>query len=192
MDGEPGVAAAASGWPAGVVLRGERAAQAGRRTDAVWRVFDLLPAAGASDVEAEPTPGPGEWVRPAAASERDSAACDGHTDTSLEVTAPEGLELLVPGGTLIAALEIDYGQGLFNRVPKTLRVLGLENGQWRDLAGPGVAWLRARAACQLLREQQARLVLPLVPSHASRLRLSWPDGPWDAPEVRLRIAPVER
>jgi hypothetical protein len=44
-------------------------------------------------------------------------------------------------------------------------------------------------AVQLLRDQSARLVIPLQPSHASRLRLVSPDGPWDLPELRLRAIP---
>lgn len=187
--GERGASGAANAWPTALVLRAERAEQAGRRTDAVWRLFELVQTPGDNGIESEPAPGPGEWVRPAAANAAEAAACDGRVDTSVEVTAPAGLVLLVPGGASLVAIDLDYGHGLFNRVPKTLRVLGLEDGEWREIAVTGAAWLRARAAFQLLRDQQARLVLPLVASRASRVRLASPDGPWDAPEVRLRLAP---
>ncbi len=178
---------AARQWPASVVLRAERAAQAGRRGEATWRLFDLTAGPGPSGLEAEPPPGPGEWARPSTDGDA-AAARDGQTDTAVEVDRPEGLELLVPGGVEVGAIELDYGRGLFNRVPRTLHVLGLEAGTWRDLAGePEVAWLRARAAHQLLHDQYARLVIPLQPSRASRLRLASPDVPWDLPEVRLRL-----
>jgi hypothetical protein len=175
-------------WPAGVLLRAERTESAGRRGDATWRLFDLAPNSGPSGIEQEPAPGPGEWVRPSVADAADAAACDGRTETAAEVGRPDGIELGVPETAAPLAVEIDYGHGLFNRVPKTLHVRGLEHGQWRDLEeGPSAAWLRARTAHQLLRDQQARLVVRLLPSHASRLRLSSPDGPWDAPELRLRV-----
>ena len=194
------------GWPAGVVLRAERAAQAGRRTDATWRLFDLLPVSTAArgtqpsaSIEEEPPPGPGEWRRPAAAwaggeapcngdEVSAAAACDGRTETAAEIDGQGALELVVPAGASLGALEIDYGHGVFNRVPGALRVSGLERGAWRDLgAEPVATWLRARVAHQLLRQQQARVVIPLAASRSSRIRLSSPDAPWDAPEIRLRL-----
>jgi len=116
-------------------------------------------------------------------------ATDGSVETAGEVTDPEGLLLVLPDGEGVGALELDYGPGRFSRVPPELKILGLESGEWRDLTpGVGAAHLRARAAHQLLTDQSARLVIPLLPNAARRLRLVSDSVPWDLPEVRVRTA----
>jgi hypothetical protein len=78
-------------------------------------------------------------------------------------------------------------------VPRGLRVLGqLPDGSWRDLAGEGAAWLRARAAKQLLERHEARLVVPLERAAVTRLRLSSADVPWDLVEARVRVEETPR
>jgi hypothetical protein len=155
-----------------------------------WGLMDLLPRDEASALAAEPTVGPGEWLRPRPVSVGDTAAVlatDGSAETSATVEDPVGLVLSIPGGVEIHALELDYGPGRFNRVPPSLRVLGLESGGWRELTSQGGApHLRARAAHLLLTTQAARLVVPLRPSAARQVRLVSPSVPWDVPEVRVR------
>jgi hypothetical protein len=156
-----------------------------------WRLYDLRPGAVAPLAE-EPAPGPGAWRGAIPASPEDEAAgraTDGSLDTAAEVNDPEGLRLRVPEGGPVTAVELDYGPGRFNRVPPRLRVLGLEAGEWRDLvADRGAAFLRARAANQLLWRQEARLVVPLLPNAAREIRLVSAAVPWDLPEVRVRLA----
>ena len=174
--------------PQGLAGRGRQGERGGRGE---WHLFDLLEASGvANPLLSEPSPGPGEWRRlsPAASTDAEAArATDGSMHTAGEVSDPEGLVLVPPGGSLVA-LELDYGPGRFNRVPRDLQVLGLESGEWRDVTpiGAGV-FLRARAAHQLLTQQSARLVIPLRASTAGRLRLVSTSTPWDLPEVRARV-----
>ena len=175
--------------PAGVVLRGRQNEQGGQRE---WRLFDLVPLDPTPTLAPEPAPGPGTWRQPEAAAGDAAAslATDASLDTAGEITSPKGLELRIPDGGTVAALELDYGPGRFNRVPPQLSVLGLVDGAWEDLTLPasGVL-LRARAADQLLRRQSARLVVTLQPSSARRLRLVSSRVPWDLPEVRVRLRP---
>ncbi len=181
---------AAREWPAGVLLRAEWQAPAGRQDDATWRLFDLPPPP-MGGLEAEPEPGGGAWERPSPAADDAAAplACDGSIFTAAEVARPEGLALRSTTAGVLTAVELDYGHGQFNRVPKQIRVEGLEAGAWCPLAnGAAGRFLRARAANLLLARQAARLVVPLSPSRATQLRLVADDLPWDLPEVRLRVA----
>ncbi len=175
--------------PAGLVWRARQEDPGGKGE---WHVFDLLPTDAPPPLAPEPSPGPGEWRRPSPASEEDAVAgkaTDGSVETAGEVTDSEGLLLVLPDGEGVGALELDYGPGRFSRVPPALKVLGLESGEWRDLTpGAGAAHLRARAAHQLLTHQSARLVIPLRPNGARRLRLVSDSVPWDLPEVRVRTA----
>jgi hypothetical protein len=174
-------------FPEGVVLRGGQTERGGGRE---WRLFDVLGSSPA--LTAEPIPGPGAWRRPKAATGDAPAALatDGSLDTAGEVTSPNGLELRLPDGGSVVALELDYGPGRFNRVPPGLSVLGLVDGVWEDLTEPpSGALLRSRAADQLLRRQSAQLVVTLRPSGARRLRLVSDRVPWDLPEVRVRVRP---
>ncbi len=181
-------------WPAGVLLRAEWQAPFGRQDDATWRLFDLGPSP-TGGIEAEPEPGGGAWERPSPAAGDVAAAlaCDGSVFTAAEVTRPEGLTFTSTLPGVLTAIELDYGHGQFNRVPKEVRVLGLDASGWRELAdGSSGRFLRARAANLLLVSQAARLVVPLSPSRTARLRLVADDLPWDLPEVRLRMAAAER
>jgi hypothetical protein len=175
--------------PAGVVLRGRQNERGGQRE---WRLFDLVPLDPTPTLAPEPAPGPGTWRQPEAAAGDAAAslATDASLDTAGEITSPKGLELRIPDGRTVAALELDYGPGRFNRVPPQLSVLGLVDGAWEELTLPasGVL-LRARAADQLLRRQSAQLVVVLKPSSARRLRLVSSRVPWDLPEVRVRLRP---
>jgi len=174
---------------AGVVLRGRQNERGGQRE---WRLFDLTPLDPMPTLPPEPAPGPGTWRQPEAAAGDVAAvsAMDASLDTAGEVTRPEGLELWIPDGGSVTAVELDYGPGRFNRVPPRLRVLGLVDGVWEDLTRPpSGALLRARAADLLLRRQSARLVVTLQPRPARRLRLVSSRVPWDLPEVRVRVRP---
>jgi hypothetical protein len=186
---------AAREWPAGVLLRAQTQATAGRNSEATWRLFDLPASATPFGIEEEPAPGPGAWERPSppAGDLAAAFACDGSTYTAAEVTSPEGLALTRASGGVLTAIELDYGHGQFNRVPKQLHVLGLDGEVWRELAGGSAdRFLRARAANLLLTSQVARLVVPLSPSHVSQLRLVSADVPWDLPEVRFRVNGADR
>jgi hypothetical protein len=173
--------------PEGLVWRGLREERGGKGE---WHLFDLVRLDAPRTLAPEPPPGPGEWRRPSASSEADLAAgraTDGSLDTAAEILDSDGL-LLVPPERSVVAVLLDYGPGRFNRIPRDLRVLGLESGGWRDLT-PAQAGtlLRARAADQLLRQQSARLVIPLQANTAGRLRLVSSSAPWDLPEVRVRL-----
>ena len=175
--------------PEGLVLRG-REVGANERWE--WRLFDLVPGLARPTLGPEPPAGPGTWQTPSPPSGDDAAAraTDGSPDTAAEVVDQEGLLLTLPEG-VAAAVEIDYGAGRFSRVPPQLRVLGFVDGEWQDLTDEGSGtFLRARAAHQLLRRQSARLVVTLRPSEARQLRLVSTGVPWDAPEVRVRVAPA--
>lgn len=174
---------------AGVVLRGERVeGRMGR-----FRLFDLLPAREGSGLGPEPQPAAGRWERPAWATvgpSAASAAIDGSLDTAAEVADPDGLSLVVPDGASLAAVELDYGLGRFSRFPPELRVLGLWDGTWVEMADDESRLeLRARGANLLMRERRARLVVTLRPGPARRLRLVSSRLPWEVPEVRVRVAP---
>ncbi len=188
-------AGAATELPAGVLLRAQTQAPAGRNNEATWRLFDLPASATPFGIEEEPAPGPGAWQRPSPAAGDPAAAfaCDGSTYTAAEVTSPEGLALTRASDGVLTAIELDYGHGQFNRVPKQLHVLGLDGEVWRELAGGSAdRFLRARAANLLLTSQVARLVVPLSPSRVSQLRLVSADVPWDLPEVRFRVNAADR
>jgi len=175
--------------PEGVVVRGRRQTP-GR--DGEWTLLDVLPGASPDTLAREPVPGPGAWQTPVLGDPAGEAgpAADGSLDTAAEVARPEGLHLTVPEGGVAAAVQLDYGAGRFSRVPPALSVLGLVDGEWRELTeGSGGAFLRARAANQFLRTRSARLVIPLTASPARRIRLVSSGAPWDLPEVRLRVAP---
>jgi hypothetical protein len=173
------------GLPEGLVFRGRREAADGSRE---WRLYDVTSSSRAW--RAEPEPGPGEWRQPEAANERAAGATDGSLATAAEVTDEEALELRLPEGGTVTALELDYGAGRFSRVPAGLQVLGRGEGAWEDLTvETGRRDLRARAADQLVRRRSARLVVPVRPSPARELRLVSPDVPWDLPEVRVRVVP---
>lgn len=175
--------------PEGVVVRGRRQTP-GR--DGEWTLLDVLPGASPDALAREPVPGPGAWPTPLVLGDpagEAGAAADGSLDTAAEVTRPEGLRLAVPEGA-VSAVQLDYGRGRFSRVPPKLTVLGLVDGEWRDLTeGLGGAFLRARAANQFLRTRSARLVIPVATSPARQIRLVSSSVPWDLPEVRLRVAP---
>jgi hypothetical protein len=171
--------------PEGLVFRGRREAADGSRE---WRLYDVT--ASSRTWGPEPEPGPGEWRRPEAGEEWSTGAMDGSLATAAEVTDGEGLELRLPRGGTVTALELDYGAGRFSRVPAGLQVLGRVEGTWEDLtAETGSRDLRARAADQLVRQRSARLVVPVRPSPARELRLVSPTVPWDLPEVRVRVVP---
>jgi hypothetical protein len=174
---------------AGVVLRGERV-EDGRLGH--WRLFDLLPAGEASGLGPEPQPASGAWERPAWATVGPgaaTAAIDGSLDTAAEVADPDGLSLVVPDGASLAAVELDYGLGRFSRIPPELRVLGLRDDTWVEMADDESRLeLRARGANLLMRERRARLVVTLRPGPARRLRLVSSRLPWEVPEVRVRVA----
>jgi hypothetical protein len=171
--------------PEGLVFRGRREAADGSRE---WRLYDVT--ASSRTWGPEPEPGPGEWRRPEAGQEWAAGAMDGSLATAAEATDGEGLELRLPQGGTVTALELDYGAGRFSRVPAGLQVLGRVEGTWEDLtAETGSRDLRARAADQLVRQRSARLVVPVRPSPARELRLVSPTVPWDLPEVRVRVVP---
>lgn len=172
--------------PEGVVVRGRR-----RTTDrdGEWTLLDVLPGAFPDRLVREPVPGPGAWQAPVL-DPAVSAAADGSLDTAVEVTRPEGLRLAVAEGGGVSAVQLDYGSGRFSRVPPDLSVLGLVDGEWRELTdGSGGAFLRARTANQFLRTRSARLVIPVATSPARQIRLVSSAVPWDLPEVRLRVVP---
>jgi hypothetical protein len=182
---------ASSEWPEGVLLRAQLQATAGRKSDATWRLFDLALMPTTSAIEPEPEPGPGAWERPspAAADPVAALACDGSTYTAAEVARPEGLTFTRAVDGDLTAIELDYGHGQFNRVPRQLHVLGLDAGTWREIGdGSSGRFLRARAANLLLTRQAARLVVPLSPSRVSQVRLVSAELPWDLPEVRFRVS----
>ena len=170
-------------WPEGVLLRGRRAGSEGE-----WRLLDVLPGSDQDRLGSEPSPEAGAWERPEAPDGGATAlAVDGSVETAGEVNRPEGLALVAPGD--VSAVELDYGFGRFGRVPSSLRVLGLVEDEWLDLTEePTGAYLRARAANQLLRQRTARLVVRLRPGRVSKLRLVSADVPWDLPEVRVRVS----
>jgi hypothetical protein len=177
-------------WPEGVELRGRVATG-----EEEWRLLDVLPSGDAEGRLGEPPVPDGTWERPSPAgpAEKEVAtlATDGSLDTSGEVVSPDGLLVALPGDGIPLAVEIDYGSGRFGRIPSRLRVLGRKDAEWRDLTEPPTGeFLRARAADQLLRLRQARLVVRLLPSHVDELRLVAPEPPWDAPELRVRVAPA--
>jgi hypothetical protein len=185
---------AGSEWPEGVLLRAQLQAAAGRKSDATWRLFDLALMPTTRAVGPEPDPGPGVWERPSAigADPLAGLACDGSTYTAAEVARPEGLTFTRAAAGELTAIELDFGHGQFNRVPKQLHVLGLD-AAWRELGdGSSGRFLRARAAHQLLTSQAARLVVPLPPSRVSQVRLVAADLPWDLPEVRFRVSAVRQ
>ena len=134
--------------PEGVVVRGRRRRPAGTQGRTL---LDVLPG-GSPDVLARslsPVAGGGRG-RPRRSGRGGEPAADGSLDTAAEVTRPEGLRLAVPQGA-VSAVELDYGRGRFSRVPPKLTVLGLVDGEWRELTeGSGGAFLRARAANQFL------------------------------------------
>lgn len=181
--------AALASLPAGLLWRAWHEDPAGKGE---WHLYDLVSIDAPAVLTPEPPPGPGWWRRPSPSSDADLAAVratDGSVETAAEVTDPEGLVLLPPSGAVVRALELDYGPGRVSRIPPGLEVLGLEGGEWRPLtADVGAAHLRARAAHQLLTDQSARLVVPLRPNAAQRLRLVSRSVPWDLPEVRVRTA----
>jgi hypothetical protein len=176
--------------PVGVVVRGRRWTP-GR--DGEWTLLDVLPGGSPDTLAREPVPGPGAWQTPSIVGDPAGdagAAADGSLDTAAEVARPEGVRLAVPQGGVVTAVQLDYGSGRFSRVPPDLSVLGLVDGEWRELKeGSGGAFLRARAANQFLRNRSAQLVIPLATSPAREIRLVSRGGPWDVPEVRLRVAP---
>jgi hypothetical protein len=118
-------------------------------------------------------------------------ATDDSLDTAGEVAAAEGVSLVTPADDPVTAVELDYGQGRFARVPPELRVFGLVANDWVELAQDASRTrLRARAAQMLLRDRRARLLLTLLPQRVRQLRLVSPRVPWDLPEVRVRLSPA--
>jgi hypothetical protein len=182
--------AAGGARPEAVVLRGERP-QAGRAGSV--RLFDLEPDAEPRGIGPEPEPPPGSWERPSSPTSGVSPATlatDGSLDTAGEITDPQGVSLVVvPDGSVVTAVELDYGGGRFARVPRELSVLGLVGDDWVELAeDESRAELRARAAHMLLRDRRARLLVRLRPERVRRLRLACDEVPWELPEIRLRVA----
>jgi hypothetical protein len=169
----------------GIAQRAELKAPAGRRSDATWRVIDVV--AGAA-LPAEPEPGPGEWRTPTAAVPASALAVDGSAETAAELDAGAvGVEVELPPGASVGALELLY-RGRFVRVPRELRISAQSSdGEWREVATDGAVFLRARAADLQLRKQGARLVVPIAVSGARRLRLASAGEPWDLPELRIRV-----
>ena len=131
--------------------------------------------------------GGGRCRRPAPGA---TLASDGSLDTAIEAIEPAGLVVATPSGFIPRAIELDYGSGRFSRVPASLRVLGRDGGEWSELTDAATGrHLRARAAYQLMRLRSARLVIRLRPGPARELKLVADAGPWDLPELRLRLEP---
>jgi hypothetical protein len=176
-------------WPSGVELRGRAEGPRGE-----WRLLDLAPGGEGAERLAEPELGDGSWqaavVVGGPAPPSATLASDGSLDTAIEAIEPAGLVVATPSGFLPLAIELDYGSGRFSRVPASLRVLGRDGGDWSELTDAATGrHLRARAAYQLMRLRSARLVIRLRPGPARELKLVADAGPWDLPELRLRLEP---
>lgn len=174
----------------GVELRGRVSGERGE-----WRLYDVLPEGAAAALE-EPAVAEGSWESPlpeASDAQAAALATDGSSETAAAVSEPEGLRVGLPAGRTATAVELDYGNGRFARVPGDLRVLGRgAGGEWLDVTDAASArHLRARAANQLLQRRAARLVVLLRPSDARELRLVSSEAPWDLPELRVRLAPAK-
>lgn len=178
-------------WPVGVEPRGRAASPRGE-----WRLLDLAPGGEGAERLVEPAPGDGAWraagVVVAGDQRTVTLASDGSLDTAIEGIEAAGLIVATPPGYLASAIELDYGSGRFSRVPASLRVLGRDGGDWSELTDePTGRYLRARAANQLLRLRSARLVVRLRPGPARELKLLADAGPWDLPELRVRLTPSD-
>jgi len=155
--------------------------------DGPARLFDVVLGAEPLTL-AEPATDAGRWQSPdaAAAAPAHRRALDGSLDTAALFEGAEAPIFVVPAGATASALVLDYGSGRFSRVPASLKVETLTDGQWTDvtLAQTG-SRLQARAADQLMRSRRARLVIALRTPTRGPLRLAAAGEAWDLPELRL-------